>query len=177
MIYERDDVLERTALQVAEKMVTAAVTAPKAHGLDNLTAKILTGKEKLRLAQEMRRIAKEDGVDFYARDAGNIEKSYCVVLLATKGQPLKFPKCVFCGRGCRNTFDEGGSCAFTVIDLGIAIGSAVSIAADNRVDNRVMYSAGDTAVKGGFFDEPMKACIGIPLFVSAKNVFFDRIRG
>ena len=40
-------------------------------------------------------------------------------------------------------------CAFSVTDLGIAVGSAVSLAADNRMDNRVLFSAGKGAARMG----------------------------
>ena len=60
-------------------------------------------------------------------------------------------------------------------DLGIAIGSAVSVAAAHHVDNRVMFSAGKAALNLKLFDDS-QVCIayGIPLSVSGKSPFFDR---
>jgi len=58
------------------------------------------------------------------------------------------------------------------MDLGIALGSAVKIASDLAVDNRVMYSVGTAARKLGFIDADI--AIGIPLSVSGKNIYFDR---
>jgi len=55
--------------------------------------------------------------------------------------------------------------------LGIAIGSAVSIAANNRIDNRIMYTAGYTAIKNKLLGENIKIAFGIPLSATGKNIF------
>ncbi len=59
-----------------------------------------------------------------------------------------------------------------LIDLGIALGSAVKVASELNVDNRIMYSIGRAAMKIGL----MKAdeIQGIPLSIKGKNIFFDR---
>ena len=59
-----------------------------------------------------------------------------------------------------------------LIDLGIALGSAVKIASDLNIDNRIFYSAGLAAIQTGI----MKAdeVQGIPLSIKGKNIFFDR---
>ncbi|HOL01130.1 MAG TPA: ferredoxin domain-containing protein, partial [Paludibacteraceae bacterium] len=57
--------------------------------------------------------------------------------------------------------------------VGIAIGSACSVAADRRVDTRVMFSVGRVAQEM----ELLPGCTsiyGIPLSCSSKNPFFDR---
>ena len=56
---------------------------------------------------------------------------------------------------------------------GIALGSAVSLAADARIDNRIMFTVGKAAAALGLLGE-YKMVIGIPLSVSAKTPFFDR---
>ena len=60
-----------------------------------------------------------------------------------------------------------------MIDLGIALGSAVSIAADYRVDNRIMYSIGKAAAEMKYADDSV-VWHGIPISISGKNIFFDR---
>ena len=57
--------------------------------------------------------------------------------------------------------------------LGIAVGSAVRTASLHNVDNRVMYSAGVTALALGLLGDCTVA-YGIPLSASGKNIFFDR---
>jgi len=61
-----------------------------------------------------------------------------------------------------------------LIDLGIALGSAVKVASDLNIDNRIFYSAGQAAIQTGL----MKAdeVQGIPIAIKVKNIFFDRIR-
>ena len=71
----------------------------------------------------------------------------------------------------------GTNCVFNVTDLGIAVGSAVSIAADNRIDHRVMYSAGKGALKEGMLPADVKIAYGIPLSISSKSIYFDRNPG
>jgi uncharacterized ferredoxin-like protein len=91
------EIIER----IAEEMVLAARTAPKARGLDKLELKVLTGEE-------------------------------------------------------------------------IKLLSAVSVAMDHRVDNRIMYSAGKAAIEAGLFGPEVKIAYGIPLSATGKNPFFDR---
>ena len=57
------------------------------------------------------------------------------------------------------------------------IWTAVSVAADNRVDNRVMYSAGIGAIKLGILPEVTRVCYGIPLNATSKSIYFDRNPG
>ncbi|MGB4438846.1 MAG: ferredoxin domain-containing protein [Sedimentibacter sp.] len=58
--------------------------------------------------------------------------------------------------------------------MGIAIGSAASIAMDERVDNRIMHSVGIAAADLKLLGEETKIVYGIPLYIGSKNVFFDR---
>ena len=66
-------------------------------------------------------------------------------------------------------------CAISIGDLGIAIGSAVSVAAAHHVDNRIMFTVGRAALNLKMFgDDEVKIAYGIPLSVSGKSPFFDR---
>ena len=75
---------------------------------------------------------------------------------------------------CADCADKGGVCVYDPMDLGIAIGSAVAAAADDRVDNRVLFSAGRAAMSLGLMGEDVHMVMGIPLSVKGKNPFFDR---
>ncbi|HIQ02925.1 MAG TPA: ferredoxin, partial [Desulfurococcales archaeon] len=59
-----------------------------------------------------------------------------------------------------------------LLNLGIALGSAVKTAGIHNVDNRIMYTIGYAAQRKGL----MKAdiIIGIPLSAKGKNIYFDR---
>ena len=178
MIYTSEESEKKAIYEVANLMLAAARTAPKARGVDNIETLIVDGKEKDALVEKMREISKElNGEGPFERDSRNIDNATCVVLIGVKNSPLGMKAyCGMCGfENCSNSVKAGSSCAFNNIDLGIAMGSATAIAADNRIDNRIMYSVGKAAlVKEGFFSEKVRAAFGIPLSVSGKSIFFDR---
>lgn len=174
MINEQEQ--RRAALEaIAGKMMVAARTAPKARGTDNLHIATVTGKDIDRLSAEMARIGELDNLAFFVRDAGCVAASEAVVLIGTENKPLGLD-CGYCGfPTCAEKCSASPKtpCIFNSNDLGIAVGSAVSVAADNRVDNRVMYSAGVAARALGM----LPGCchiLAIPLSCSGKSHFFDR---
>lgn len=178
MIYHGTDSEKRCAFSVADKMATAAKTAPKGCGEDNVITLILYGQDKDILSSHMRDIAKETGEDFFTRDAGNVDNSHCIVIIGVLSRPLGLDHCGMCGfKNCGEMTKAGANCAFNITDLGIAIGSAVSIAADNRIDNRVLFSAGQAALRMKCFPPGVRVCYGIPLSTSSKSIFFDRDPG
>jgi uncharacterized ferredoxin-like protein len=164
-------------LDTANAMCAAARTAPKACRIDHLDCAILTGADKDALAGEMRKIGSsltEDG-KFFTRDADNVDSAQAVVLIGAKYLPRGLgAMCQLCGfADCADCTKAGAACVFTAMDLGIALGSAVSLAADARIDNRIMFTVGKAAAALGLLGE-YKMVIGIPLSVSAKTPFFDR---
>ncbi|MEM4808813.1 MAG: ferredoxin domain-containing protein, partial [Candidatus Nezhaarchaeales archaeon] len=60
----------------------------------------------------------------------------------------------------------------SLINLGIAIGSAVKTASIHNVDNRVMYTAGLAAQNLKLIDADV--VLAIPLSATSKNIYFDR---
>lgn len=159
----------------AELLCVAARTAPKGKELDLLVTAIVSGEKKVALQTRMREIAARDEVPFFARDADNLGHAPLVVLLGTRKEPLNLPACGYCGfADCQVMRAAGGTCTFNSGDLGIAVGSAVSRAADLRIDNRVMYSAGKAAIELGYLGPEVAIAYGIPLAAKGKNPFFDR---
>ncbi|MBP2636960.1 MAG: hypothetical protein H6Q72_2867 [Firmicutes bacterium] len=175
MITTSQEIEERAVKQIADMMCVAARTAPKARGVDNLETAIVNGKVKDQLAEEMRRIAQESGMQFFERDANCIDKAPLVVLLGQKVKPIGVKPCGFCGYAdCGECAQGSGSCAISTGDLGIAIGSAVNAAALYHADNRVMFSIGKAAINIGIFGDEVKIAYGIPLSITGKSPFFDR---
>ena len=161
--------------KIAGEMAGAARTAPKARGTDLLEILILTGGDIVLLAEKMKAIGERESHQTFSRDSENIRKALALVLIGTKKKVIGLKYCSFCGRAnCAEAEKAGVICAYNTGDLGIAIGSAVSVAMDHRIDNRVMYSAGKAAIEGGFLSEEVIVAYGIPLSVSGKNPFFDR---
>ena len=170
---------ERDALlSVAKRMCAAARTAPKTKGEDCIETAILTGDELETLAAEMERLSTELSYGFFLRDAANIRQSGAVVLLGVRNRPRGLGGgCGYCNfQNCADCTSNGGLCAYGPIDLGIAVGAAASIAADARVDSRVMFSAGRAALSLGLLGEEVCELLAIPLSVSGKSPYFDRTR-
>ncbi len=166
-----------TVKRVAEFMLTAARTAPKAKGIDNLVLAMVTETGINDIADKMEEIGNRDeGTPSFLRDAENIRKAQAIILLGThiKSQGVKY--CGRCGfKNCDEKDEHPGfPCTFNSGDLGIAIGSAVSVAMDHRIDNRVMYTIGQACLEMKILGEEVKIAFGIPLSVSPKNPFFDR---
>lgn len=169
------DVEEAGVLHAAELICVAARTAPKGKGKDLLITAVVTGAEKSKLCARMEAIAERDGMTIFTRDAANVAASSAVVLLATRKDPLGLPHCGYCGfADCGAMTAAGGTCSFNTGDLGIAIGSAVSRAADLRLDNRVMYTAGKAALELGLLGSQAAIAYGLPLSATGKSPFFDR---
>lgn len=161
---------------IAGKMMVAARTAPKAKGRDNLEILCVDGDELKTLSKQMSKIAEREDIPFFDRDAANILQASAVVFIGTKIAVGGLKYCGLCGfENCneKSKYPEV-PCVFNTNDLGIAVGSAVAVAADNRVDNRTMYTAGMAALELGFFSGEVKIAFGIPLSASGKNPFFDR---
>jgi uncharacterized ferredoxin-like protein len=160
---------------VTEFMAVACRTAPKTRGRDNLEILIVdSDKERSTLAKKMKEIAKRDNRYTCERDADNIVDSKYIIVVGTKAEPLGL-NCGFCGyETCEELTGVKGVCAYNAMDLGIALGSAASVAARFHVDNRLMYSIGIAAIESGLFKGKIKQAIGIPLSATGKNPFFDR---
>ena len=160
---------------VADLMAAAAKTAPKGSGKDTIITAIVSGEDKDRLRDKLAELGTEYDEAFMVRDAGNVDSSTCVVLIGCYNTYFGLTNCSMCGfPNCGQTKKNGSPCIFNVTDLGIAVGSAVSVAADHRIDNRVMYSAGRAAVKLGLLGDNVKLCYAIPLSTTNKSIYFDR---
>ncbi len=177
MLYQGKDLEEQAVLQTAARMCLAARTAPKTHGRDTIHTYVLTGEEKEALAKKMEEVGtREMGEEmwtWYGRDAKNVRASKAVVLIGTERKQRGTKRCNLCGLGgCAGNKKAGGTCSFALLDLGIAVCSAVTTASLDKADNRIMYSIGKVAEEMDF--DPGCAWLGIPLSSSGKSIFFDR---
>lgn len=179
MIQNSSEAENAALLAIAQKMCVAARTAPKTKGDDYISACIVTGEEKENLALEMERLSDEFNYGFFKRDAGNLRNSFAVVLIGVKNHYRALNEgCGYCNfKNCAECAKHGGMCAYGPIDLGIAIGSAVSTATDARVDNRVMFSAGRAALSLEILGKGIQDVIGIPISALGKSPYFDRSSG
>ena len=171
------DIKENVLLRTAEKMMTAARTAPKAKGVDNLVIAMAEKNTIKLISDKLKELVDEGkGPEYFVRDAENILNASVIVLIGTKIKPLGIKYCGFCGFGnCEEKLKHKDvPCALNTGDLGIAVGSAASVAMDERVDNRIMHSVGKAAVDLNLLGDDTSIAYGIPLYIGPKNVFFDR---
>jgi uncharacterized ferredoxin-like protein len=176
-LYTEEKQRNEVVFDVAKSMMTAARTAPKGRGIDNLEIACVDKETIALISEKMKEKVKSDGwPPLFKRDAENILNASYLILIGTKISPIRLKKCGMCGYANCDEKDKHPDhpCVFNTGDLGIAIGSAVSIAMDNRVDNRIMYTVGMVARDMGLLGGEVKIMYGIPLSVSAKNPFFDR---
>ena len=176
MIYSSDKMEEAAVLDAAQLMCAAARTAPKTRGIDNVKTLVLTGDDILALADQMEKIdlrVNEGKRTFLSRDAGNLRASKAVVLIGIEKKTYGL-NCAYCGfESCAACTENNGTCFFCGTDLGIAVSSAVSAAANLRIDSRVMFSVGRCAGEMKYLDGDI-IWLGVPLSVSGKSPYFDR---
>ena len=166
---------------VTELMAASATTAPKTRGLDYVETKILRGDDLEKLAQAVEDFPRTPRTAYFRSNAQDIRSCGSLLLVGLKSSPPNGLDCGACGfPDCKSMAAhgkvdgnfEGPVCMFRLLDMGIALGSAVKTAAMHNIDNRIMYSAGVAARRVGLVD--WDVAMGVPLAIGAKNIFFDR---
>jgi uncharacterized ferredoxin-like protein len=165
---------------VAELMELAARTAPKAAGKDFIEIKTLYGDDLRRVGEEMLKLAEERRLPMFARDAKSVLASDALVLIGVREHSGLGLNCAACGvktcggmvQGSVETDFAGPSCSMRLLDMGIALGSAVKTAGIHNVDNRIMYRAGVAARRLGLIKASV--AMGIPLSATGKSIYYDR---
>jgi len=180
----REEEFKNEAVRIAAYLMSlSARTAPKSKGEDDLEIIYVDGEDKDRIAEKMVELGKERGKGFVV-DGESVRKSSGILLIGVNGgKPLRL-NCGACGF---KTCDEflsakreqgrdftGPNCVFKILDMGIALGSAVKLASLLNVDNRIMYRIGTVAKMMGIAKADV--VMGIPLSSAGKNPFFDRIK-
>lgn len=175
MIRDVTEIRDETTKHQVQALMSRMLSAPKAKGADDLRIVYVDGDEKAALTAFMRQHGEEKKKPGLVRDAANVDRAAAVVVVGAR--PMFFElDCGMCGsETCNEARAQGVNCVYPVVDLGIALGSGVSMAAELGLDNRIMYSIGLAALRTGLFGDPAIRCaLGVPFSVSSKNVFFDR---
>ncbi|MCS7118742.1 MAG: DUF2148 domain-containing protein [Archaeoglobaceae archaeon] len=179
MVLNERDFSDEAVKICAFIMAESARTAPKSKGIDDLEI-IYIGREKTEeIAKKMEELAEEDR-DFL-RDANSLRKAKGVLVLGIKGSKSLGINCGACGFRSCTEFERakredkkfrGPNCAFKIVDLGIALGSAVKTSAMLGVDTRIMYRVAIAVKKLGIVNSDI--LFAIPIASEGKNPFFDR---
>lgn len=165
---------------VAELMAVAARTAPKTKGEDCLVMRIVEGEELQTLAQKMAEFGVRAGKKNFDRDGRNVANSDSLLLIGIKNATTAGLNCGACGveicellpvNSVEGEF-RGPNCAYRLLDMGIALGSAAKMAGMLNADSRIMYRAGAVAREMGLIDADF--VMGIPISATGKSIYFDR---
>lgn len=176
MALKREKDLMVGALDAAAREIClAARTAPKTKGVDLIETAVAEKETVEAIISEMEKIYTVTGREGFKRNADSLRECRHIVLVGAKKKTVGLKPCGLCGfKDCDDNEKNGAVCAFNMMDLGIAIGSAISVAADKRIDNRLMWTIGMAAKNLNLLGPEVKQIIGIPLSATGKNIFFDR---
>jgi len=178
-----EQVKKDSLMEVAKEIALSARTAPKARGMDDVIIAILSDEEREEVARKLEELASERSIWWFKRDADNVRNSSVVIVFGVKGSKPRELNCGACGfKDCADfrRAERGGgdfvgpSCVYPLVDLGIALGSAVKLASILGVDNRIMYTIGLAVKKLNLVDADF--VLGLPLSASGKSIYFDRPR-
>ncbi len=181
MILDEKDFRKEGVKLAAYLMAESARTAPKSKGEDVIDIIYVDGEELESIAKKMEELANSTGDTDFVRDAESLRKSQGLILFGMNGEKTVGVNCGACGFESCSEFGKaerkgqnfiGPSCAFRLIDLGIALGSAAKLSSILGVDTRIMYRIGIAARKLGIVNSDV--VMGIPLSVTGKSPYFDR---
>jgi uncharacterized ferredoxin-like protein len=166
---------------VAQLMAISATTAPKSRSKNFVQTQVLKGKILKELADAMLAFGQRTQKKDFDRDSKSVARSEAVLLVGMqKADALgldcgarEHPDCkTFQKQKKKSGEFSGPTCAYRLLDMGIALGSAVKTASMLNVDNRIMYRIGVVAREIDIVNWDF--VIGIPLSVTGKSIYFDR---
>jgi len=172
MVLNERETRHQRVMDAVGQMMTAARTAPKAKGIDIIEVAAVEGIDIQTLSEKVRELGAQNGWKFFFRDAENILSAEAVLLIGTRQQEQTL-NCGHCGYPACGEKPEEVPCAINSVDVGIAIASACAMAADMRLDTRVMFSVGYAAQALDWL-EGCHTVFAVPVSAASKNPFFDR---
>ena len=116
MITFEENIRNENIKDIAKMLMTAARTAPKARGTDNLVLAVATDDSIAEIADKMRQLAVEREMPFFERDAENVMNSAAIVLFGMKISPLGL-NCAACGYKTCGDKPKNVPCFFNANDM------------------------------------------------------------
>ncbi|WP_018962853.1 ferredoxin domain-containing protein [Coprothermobacter platensis] len=162
--------LHVSGVLAAQKMLTA----PKGLGRDSIDVMLIEDEKTLsKILEEAKQF--QEKWPFFDRDAHTLEgKKFMILLAFAEDKKPANLNCGLCKADCDAAREGKTFCVFSAMDLGIALGVAVDVFNDFGVDNRIQWTLGEACKSLGLCPEGSVA-IAIPMSVSSKNIFFDRL--
>ncbi len=182
MILNEGDFKGEGVRLAAYLIAESARTAPKSKGEDVIDVVYVDGKELEEISKKMEELAETTGDKDFIRDAESLRRSQALLLFGMSGEKTIGVNCGACGFESCAEFKKavrkgdnfvGPNCAFRLLDLGIALGSAAKLSAILGIDTRIMYRIGIAAKKLGIINSDV--VMGLPLSASGKSPYFDRV--
>ncbi len=178
--------MKEVSEMVVNLMAASARTAPKAGGKDFLEIVVVTNEDDLKkIADTMKEYApKSTNEAFWLRDASNIENSQALLLVGLTKPVTAGYDCGGCGHQTCEEFSKnrqiqekkmgytGPHCVMRMMDIGVALSSAVKTASMLNIDNRIQQRVGAAARELGYIKA--EVAMGTPVSISGKNIYFDR---
>ena len=81
MIYNERDIRSQSVRDLAEAILVAARTAPKAKGRDLVEIAMITDEDIERMSETMLQMSAESGMKFLLRDAANVLQAEAVIVI------------------------------------------------------------------------------------------------
>ncbi len=161
---------------IAKLMTISATTAPKAEDLSFVEIQPLDEAEKEILVEELFQMAEED--EEYSHIGEIISESDKVMLLGLEEHPPFGLDCKACGfKDClefskvkTEHIFQGPNCVYRILDLGIAIGSALKTADAHNVRADILIKAGLAAKHIGL--STSNIVMAVPIYIQGSDSFF-----
>ncbi len=175
MIRFNEEIEYEGIINIAKLMAISARTAPKSKGIDNIEIALITGDDIQKVRKIMKEIGEKENIPFFIRDSKCLESCKAILIVGVKKNPLGLTYCSYCGfKNCGEMKRNGANCFFNIVDLGIAVCSAINTASLIHVDNRIMFSIGRTVKEMKIMPDEVEQILGIPLSATGKSPYFDR---
>lgn len=167
--------MEDSIEMISNLMSISAKTAPKSMGESFLEIISLDKAEKEILTEEMFQMSDELNDDSYGYEGEIIRDAAKVIIIGLKKHPTLDLDCRACGfKDCDDFAEhrvegifEGPNCVFHLIDIGMAVGSAINTANRHDVRSKISLKGGLAAKNVGISSS--NVCIALMIDLSEEK--------
>ncbi len=163
---------------ISDLIAVSASIAPKSGGESFINIYLLDDAEREILAEEMFQLSDTLNEELYSKYGKIIEEeAQAVLLVGLKGHPPLGIDCQACGfkdcqefesEGTEDIF-EGPNCAYRLLDMGMALGSALKTAGAHGVKTSLMIKAGLAAKNIGL--STARLCMAVPIMLDEERPY------